>query len=72
LTEAEYELLQREYVHEIDPLKVDYIRFNLEIENIFTDSQLEKNPIKQVTQFQALSILDNKSILNAYEETELH
>jgi hypothetical protein len=50
---------------------VDYLRFNVEIENIFTDKLLEKNPEKTVRQFQAASILDPKDVLDAREEVAL-
>ena len=50
---------------------VDYLRFNVEIENIFTDKLLEKNPEKTVRQFQAASILDPKEVLDAREEVAL-
>jgi hypothetical protein len=50
---------------------VDYVRFNLEIENIFTDKLLEKDPLKTLTEFKASSILDPKDVLNAQEEQEL-
>ena len=65
LTEQEYELLQSEYATKADPLMVDYLRFNEEIENIFTDKMLEKNPEKTVRQFEAASILDPKDVLDA-------
>jgi Ca2+-binding EF-hand superfamily protein len=71
LTEAEYSLLQKVFAAQIDAQMVDYVRFNVEIENIFTDKFLEKDPLKTVTQFKASSILDPKDVLNAQEEQEL-
>jgi hypothetical protein len=32
-----------------DPTKVNYVEFNEEIERIFTEKDLEKDPLKQVT-----------------------
>jgi hypothetical protein len=50
---------------------VDYVRFNLEIENIFTDKLLEKDPLRTINEFKASSILDPKDVLNPQEEQEL-
>ena len=47
---------------------VNYISFNNEIEDIFTEKDLEKNPTKTLTAFNAPSCLDPKNILNAEEE----
>jgi hypothetical protein len=54
-----------------DPTLVNYIKFNNEIEDIFTEKDLEKNPTKTLTGFKAPSILDPKDVLNAEEEQEL-
>lgn len=51
---------------------VDYVSFNRDIENIFTDKFLEKDPLKTVKEFKAASILDPKDVLDAREEQELH
>jgi hypothetical protein len=50
---------------------VNYVKFNEEIDNIFTDKFLEKDPIKTMTTFNAASILDPKDVLNDSEEREL-
>jgi hypothetical protein len=50
---------------------IDYILFNEEIEKLFTEKDLEKNPVKRVQTFNAPSILDPKDVLNAAEEQDL-
>jgi len=50
---------------------VNYISFNIEIEDIFTEKDLEKNPTKTLTAFNAPSCLDPKNILNEAEERAL-
>ena len=54
------------------PTKIMYFAFNEEIERIFTEKDLEKNPTKTLASFKAPSILDPKSQLTADEEQELH
>ena len=54
-----------------DPLKIDYVRFNEDIEKIFTEKDLEKDPLKKLTEFKAPSILDPKDVLNDQEEQVL-
>ena len=51
-----------------DPTKVDYVQFNEDIEKIFTEKDLEKDPLKKVTGFKAPSILDPKDVLTDEEE----
>lgn len=51
---------------------VDYVSFNNEIEDIFTEKDLEKNPTKTLTAFNAPSILDPKNVLTDEEEKVLH
>ena len=55
----------------MDPLKIKYFEFNQDIEGIFTQKDLEKNPTKNLSSYVAPSILDPKSILNEAEEAEL-
>lgn len=55
----------------MDPLKIKYFEFNQDIEGIFTQKDLEKNPTKSLSSYVAPSILDPKSILNEAEEAEL-
>ena len=68
----EYELLERSFALPNDPTKVDYVTFNNEIEAIFTDKHLEKDPNKYPMEFKAPSILDPKDVLNEHEEQDLH
>ena len=72
LTNAEYELLEKHFEVPSDPTKVNYIEFNEDIEKIFTEKDLEKDPMKKLTQFNAPSILDPKDVLNEAEEKQLH
>jgi len=50
---------------------VNYNAFNQEIEDIFTEKDLEKNPTKKLTPFNAPSCLDPKDKLNGSEEQKL-
>jgi hypothetical protein len=54
------------------PTKIRYFEFNEEIERIFTEKDLEKNPTKSLSSFKAPSILDPKSQLNTQEEQDLN
>jgi hypothetical protein len=47
------------------PTKIRYFDFNEEIERIFTEKDLEKNPTKSLASFKAPSILDPKSQLSS-------
>lgn len=68
LTNEEYCLLEKHFALPSDPTKVDYVSFNEEIEKIFTEKTLEKDPLKKVEEFKAPSILDPKDVLNNEEE----
>jgi hypothetical protein len=47
------------------------VDFNEDIEKIFTEKDLEKDPVKKLTEFRAPSILDPKDVLNNEEEQQL-
>ena len=68
MTNEEYELLEKYFALPSDQTKVDYVRFNEDIEKIFTEKDLEKDPIKKIAEFKAPSILDPKDVLNTEEE----
>ena len=51
LTNAEYELLEKHFQVPNDPTKVNYVEFNEDIEKIFTEKDLEKDPLKKLTGF---------------------
>ena len=51
---------------------MNYVAFNEEIERIFTEKDLEKDPTKKPAEFKAPSILDPKDVLNDQEEKHLH
>ena len=71
LTNEEYDLLEKYFQLSTDPTKVNYILFNEEIEKIFTEKDLEKDPLKKISEFKAPSILDPKDVLNTEEEKVL-
>ena len=72
LTNEEYTLLEEHYKVSTDATKVNYVLFNEEMEKIFTEKDLEKDPLKKPAEFKAPSILDPKDVLNEQEEKELH
>lgn len=53
------------------PTKIRYFEFNEEIERIFTEKDLEKNPTKTIPSFTAQPSLNSESALTAQEEGEL-
>jgi hypothetical protein len=71
LTNEEYTLLEKHFALSTDQTKVNYLQFNEDIERIFTEKDLEKDPIKKVQEFKAPSILDPKDVLNNEEEQQL-
>ncbi len=68
LTNEEYDLLEKHYATPEDSNKINYVQFNEEIERIFTEKDLEKDPVKKPQEFKAPSILDPKDVLNTEEE----
>ena len=71
MTNEEYDLLERYFAVPSDSTKVNYVQFNEDIERIFTEKLLEKDPLKEVMEFKAPSILDPKDVLNPQEEQVL-
>ena len=71
LTNDEFNLLESHFALPSDPTKVDYVRFNEDIEKIFTEKDLEKDLTKKIEEFKAPSILDPKDVLNNEEEQRL-
>jgi len=53
------------------PTKIRYFEFNEEIEKIFTEKDLEKNPTKTIPAFTAQPSLDSQSNLTPQEDAEL-
>ena len=72
LIDREYELLEKKFEMPHDPLKVNYVAFNEDVERIFTEKGLEKDPLKKIEGFNAPSILDPKDVLDNQEEKVLH
>ena len=64
LTNEEFTTLEDAFRLPSDPTKVDYVSFNEEMERIFTEKDLEKNPLKRPAEWKAPSILDPKDVLN--------
>jgi len=48
------------------------VTFNEDIDKIFTEKGLEKDPLKRLEEFKAPSILDPKNVLNEQEEIVVH
>ena len=71
LTTEEYQKLEDRYRFDKDPTKIRYFDFNEEVERIFTQKDLEKNPTKTLSEYRAPSILDPKVTLSATEQSEL-
>jgi len=71
LTKEEYQNLEDYYRDPKDPIKIRYFDFNEDIEKIFTEKDLEKDPVKTLSAYKAPSILDPKCVLTQAEEDEL-
>ena len=72
LTNEEFELLEKNFSVPSDPTKVNYVKFNEVIDEIFTVKELEKDPLRKTVEFNAPSILDPKDLLNPDEEQILN
>lgn len=68
LTPVEFERLEKYYALPNDPTLVNYVTFCDELDAIFTNKTLEKNPTARPNTFNAPSILDPKDVLNTEEE----
>jgi hypothetical protein len=64
LTDLEYALLEKSFQTPGDAGRVNYLDFNDGIDKIFTEKDLEKEPLKKIQVFNAPSILDPKDVLN--------
>lgn len=71
LTTEEYQKLEDFYRCPTDPLKIRYFDFNEAIEAIFTQKDLEKDPLKALSAYTAPSILDPQNVMSDQEEGEL-
>ena len=71
LTAAEYDRLEKHFATPQDPNLVAYTAFCNELDGIFTNKALEKNPTARPDVFNAPSILDPKDVLNEAEERVL-
>ena len=72
MTTEEYKLLEDHFRDETHPTKIRYFDFNEMIEGIFTQKDLEKDPLKTLLGYKAPSILDPKNQLTQAEEEELN
>lgn len=68
----EYDRLEKYFALPNDPTRINYIDFCEDVDKIFTEKDLEKNPTKKLTAFNAPSILDPKNVLDDEEEQNLH
>ena len=71
MTPPEYEALERHFALENDAGLINYVNMNEELDAIFTNKALEKNPTHRPNTFNAPSILDPKDVLNDDEEQVL-
>jgi len=71
LTPAEYTRLENAFALSNDAGLINYVTFCDELDAIFTDKTLEKNPTRRPNAFNAPSILDPKDVLDADEEEVL-
>ena len=71
LTNEEYDRLETHFAMPNDRGLINYVAFSQEIDMIFTDKALEKDPKKTLNAFNAPSILDPKDVLNDSEERVL-
>ena len=71
LTPAEYDRLEKYFALKTDAGLINYVDMNEELDAIFTNKALEKNPTNRPAQFNAPSILDPKDVLNDEEEQVL-
>ena len=71
MTNEEFETLEKYFAVPGDANKVNYVRFNETIEQIFTIKDLDKDPLKKTIEFKAPSILDPKNQLTNGEEQVL-
>ena len=71
LTPSEYEHLETYFALPNDRGLINYVNMNEELDAIFTNKALEKNPTQRPNTFNAPSILDPKDVLNDAEEQVL-
>ena len=71
LMENEYAMLEAHFKSTVDPTKIDYSAFVSMISLIFTEKDLERDPLKQTQAFRPPSILDPKNLLSEEEEQQL-
>lgn len=72
LTMEEYNRLEKNFALPNDTTRINYVDFCEDVDRIFTEKDLEKNPTKRLSNFNAPSILDPKDVLNSEEEQYLH
>ena len=68
LTPAEFQRLENHFAMPNDAGLINYVTFCDELDYIFTDKTLEKNPTSMPAVHNAPSILDPKDVLNDEEE----
>jgi len=72
LTIEEFDRLENYFATGAAGDMVNYVTFTDDIDKIFTEKDLEKNPTKRIANWNAPSILDPKDVLNTEEEQALH
>lgn len=71
LKAEDYELLVKAFKSERDPEKVDHARFVDQVNRIFTEPELPKDPLRRIPQFTVTAVLDPDDVLNPEEETKV-
>jgi hypothetical protein len=71
LKEPDYAVLVAGFPSERDPSRVDYVKFANQVNLIFTDKNLEKDPVKHVLPYEVVKLLDPDDVLNSDEEVKL-
>lgn len=71
LTEKEYQIILDTFSLESDAKLIDYVKFEAEIERIFTKKGLEKEPTTKLVAFEPTNLIDPLDVLNDEEEKVL-
>jgi len=71
LTTEEYQILENHFRDQENPTKIRYADFNNDLENIFTEKDLEKCPTKTLSEFRVSSILEARNTLAGQDEKDL-
>ena len=71
LKPEDYEVLEKNFVSERDPDRVDYVKFAAEVNKIFTSKELEYDPTTKPMVYDVRTVLDPEDVLNPDEEVKV-